>query len=496
MDGLSTPCQRPEPATNGGDDVKHRNLQIILVASAVLVSLAWATTSSDAKTTGGRPTSWPMFLYDLGRSDYDARAQSITPANVGTLKQIWSVHAGGVISDQAASVDGVDYWGSWDGYMHATEQSNGRTLWKTQLGSEIDSNCYPAHIGITSSPAVSTVSISGTPRKVVFVGAGNGRFDALNAVNGRVLWSDYFGPPVQGYFLWSSPALYRGSLYFGVASVGSCPDGAGEFVKANPATGVIEASLLTRPSSCVGAGVWSSPTIDTSTGDIYFTTGNDSGYCNGQPEPLAESMVEVTPNLTMVGSWRIPNDQQLPVDSDFGATATLFTARIGGAIVPMVGAANKNGIFYAFRRNDVSAGPVWETPRLTTGGEEISSAAWDGSRLYMGGSVTTVDGRHCPATLRALNPANGHFTWVDCLHGGGDLEAVVSTPGLVWSWSGPKLYVAAARTGKILFRWSDPGGAWQYAPVSFSGSDVIWGDPEGSFREFAPAAASSGHLDP
>ena len=112
---------------------------------------------------------------------------------------------------------------------------------------------------------------------------------------------------------------------------------------------------------------------------------------------------------------------------------------------------------------------------------------WDGSRLYVGGSETTVGNRHCQASIRALNPASGHYLWAACLRGGDMLEALAATPGLVWAWSGPNLYVAAAQTGKILFKWTDPTGAWQYAPVSFSGQDVLWGDPHGAFRELAPA---------
>jgi len=472
------------------DVVARRRLQVIVITVTVLSGLALAVTRSGGQTfarSSTAPPSWPMFLYNLSRSDYDPQERAITPANVKTLKQVWSIHVGGAISDQLASVGGVDYWGSWDGYMHATEQSTGRSLWKTQIGSETDTKCYPTHVGVGSSPDVATVPVAGKSTEVVFVGGGNGSFYALNATTGKVIWSDHFGKPVDGFFLWSSAALYRGNLYFGLASVGSCPNSPGELVQANPATGAIEATFKTRPTGCVGAGVWSSPTIDTSSSDIYFATGNDSGFCPSGPEPLAQAMIEVTPRLSLVGSYRIPNSQQLPQDSDFGATPTLFTARIHGATVPMVGDANKNGIFYAFRRNAISAGPVWETPRLTTGTEEVSSAAWDGSRLYVGGSTTTVGHRHCQASLRALNPANGQYLWADCLTGGDDLEAVVAPPGLVWTFSGPNLYVAAARTGKILFKWTNPTGAWEYAPVSFSGRDVLWGDPHGALREFAPA---------
>jgi outer membrane protein assembly factor BamB len=200
-----------------------------------------------------------MFLHDLGRSDYDPAERAITPGNVRTLTPVWSVNARAAISDQIASVGGVDYWGSWNGDVHATDQSTGRQLWKAQLGSETNHHCYPAHIGIVSSPEVATVPVAGVPTQVVFIGGGNGRFYALDARTGRTIWSDFFGSPSAGYFLWSSPALFRGNLYFGVASVGSCPNIPGELVEADPSTGAIEASLPTSPAGCVGAGVWELP---------------------------------------------------------------------------------------------------------------------------------------------------------------------------------------------------------------------------------------------
>ncbi len=37
----------------------------------------------------------------------------------------------------------------------------------------------------------------------------------------------------------------------------------------------------------------------------------------------------------------------------------LFSATIGGVNRQLVGAVNKNGIYYVLDRNDLAAGPVW-----------------------------------------------------------------------------------------------------------------------------------------
>ena len=73
-------------------------------------------------------------------------------------------------------------------------------------------------------------------------------------------------------------------------------------------------------------------------------------------------------DLSLVGSWTIPVAQQTS-DADFGATPTLFNGVIGGQSVSLVGAIDKNGVFYAFKRDALSSGPVWQT-RIANGGAD------------------------------------------------------------------------------------------------------------------------------
>ena len=95
---------------------------------------------------------------------------------------------------------------------------------------------------------------------------------------------------------------------------------------------------------------------------------------------------------------------QLYSDPDFGTTPTLFTAIINGVSRPLVGALNKNGLFYAWDRTNVAAGPVWETRIANPAGGPLSivSATWDGSRLYVGGGNTIINGVGCYENISAL----------------------------------------------------------------------------------------------
>src|SRR5207247_6907242 len=133
-------------------------------------------------------------------------------------------------------------------------------------------------------------------------------------------------------------------------------------------------------------------------------------------------------------------------DGDFGSTPTLCIAPLKGVSRGLVGAVNKNGIFYAFRRGEINAGPVWRVrissspvPRCDQcpSGDE-AAAAWDGSRLYVGSTSTTIGGKFCYGSVRALDPATGTFLWQHCLSSAYRVMAPpILVHGLVVSSAGP-----------------------------------------------------------
>ncbi len=73
----------------------------------------------------------------------------------------------------------------------------------------------------------------------------------------------------------------------------------------------------------------------------------------------APALIELGPSDVshLLDYWQVPRDQQNG-DSDFGTTLTLFQETINGVSTNMVVAANKDGIYYAFDRSNIGAGPV------------------------------------------------------------------------------------------------------------------------------------------
>lgn len=462
-----------------------RHLALPWKAAAAMILLAAASVLAVHPAAAASSTDWTTYQYNNARSGFQPNDPAINASSVGTLAPNWTFRANDTISSQAIAANGLIYWGSWDGLEHATNPATGTDVWTRYLGDETNNNCSPPHLGVASTATVATMKINGKNTPVLFVGGGNGDYYALNANTGKIVWSVPFGSPAQGYFSWSSPLLYSGSIYVGVSSIGDCPLVPGKLVKLNAASGSQQAVFNATPPGCPGAGIWSSPTVDGGTGDIYVTTGTDGGGACGQSEPYAQAILQFTRNLSLIASWKPPQSQQI-IDGDFGATPTLFSATINGTTQQLVGAANKNGIYYAFRSANVGNGPVWETQPIATSDDTIASSAWDGTSLYVAGHNTVINGTSCEASIRAVDPATGNFRWSDCVSGGGANGAVIAVPGVVFEGIGSIIYAVSSSAGQILWQFQDTSFHWFYSPAMVSNGALYIGNSDGNLYKFTP----------
>jgi polyvinyl alcohol dehydrogenase (cytochrome) len=194
----------------------------------------------------------------------------------------------------------------------------------------------------------------------------------------------------------------------------------------------------------------------------------------------------------LVDSWQVPSSDRV-ADGDFGTTPTLFSASVGGRLRGLLGAANKNGTYYAFDRAHVGRGPGW-TASIARGGScpycgdgSISSSAFDGTRLFVAGGATAIGGAACSGSLRALDPATGGVSWQLCLASGPVLAGVVSTPGLVLVGAGPDLVGVAAGSGEVRYRFVAPDRKAAFlAPAWVSGGIVYAGTSGGDLFALGP----------
>jgi outer membrane protein assembly factor BamB len=467
-----------------------RGLQIwvmISIFAILFVTRAFTTHGVRAQVQALAPGDWPTYLINEGRSGFNSAETIINPSTAPNLKLHWSYKVGGAISSQPVEDNGLIYWGSWDGYERATHL-DGTLAWAIFLGKETP-QCFPfTGGGVASTATVSWVSINGTNTLVDFVGGGDGNFYALNATTGAFIWHTFLGA-IPDHYLWSSPLLYNGSIYEGVASYGDCPLVQGQFVQLDATTGAIQHTFSPAPDGCLGATVWGSAAADTRTGMIYIATGNN-GTCSTN-EIYSSAILELrASDLSLVNYWQSPLGHHQP-DRDFGSTPTLFDATINGVLHHMIGAANKDGQYYALDRTNLSQGPLWTDTIAISGAcpecdqASISPSAWDGSTLYMAGGAITLNGNSCKGSVQAVNPATGAFLWQVCLTSGAVFGAVTVVPGLVVVTQGVYLDVLDASSGNILYSYLVPlKGVRFFGSASISNGVLYVGEAHGLSSHF------------
>jgi len=470
------------------------SIVLIMLFAISMVSFVQPVAASSGSSAG----DWTTYLNGISRSGFNSAETSITATTASSLELMWSVQSTGctgspadsptVISNQPIVVNelGSVFWGSWDGCEHATSLS-GAPIWATYIGENNAPNCDPSPVGVASTATYAIIDGGQTP--VVLVGGGNANFYALNAETGAVVWETSLGTP-PNVFIWSSPALYDGSVYIGVSSFGDCPLVQGKLVQLNANNGAVQHVFDVVPNGCVGGSIWSSPTINSAAGTIYVTTGN-GGKCN-KAEPYGYAIVELSAStLAVLGHWQVPKSQRVG-DSDFGSSPTLFQAKVGGITKEYVGASNKNGFYYAWEQGDLGAGPVWKL-RVATGGScpqcgggSISPSAWDGSSVYAAGGNTAINSVSCQGSLRSLNPATGKPNWNLCVAGGPVLGPVTGVPGVLVIGAGTELMAVSSATGAILWSFTT-GGSVFYGGASISDGVLYIGDTGGNLYAFAPS---------
>jgi len=383
-----------------------------------------------------------------------------------------------------AIVNGVVYIGANDGYFYAVSETTRAVLWSQFIGIDTDKpngGCGTGTAGIISTAAVVTDPATG--KLTVYVNGPDGNLYAFNATTGKIVWKSVVDKPstlVNDYYAWGSPLVVNGKVYIGISSECDMPLVPGGLDAFNQSTGALLDTWNSVPAGDLGGSIWSSAAA-LSTGSIIATTGNANTAT--QP-PHNESIVRLSgTNLALLDSWQLPTSQVI-TDADFGASPTIFTAVINGVSTTMVGACNKNGIFYALNANQLSAGPVWQTrltaPYITGNRECIAAAVWNGTSLIAsGGDQTTINGNSYPGSVRALNPATGALLWQTGLPG-----TVVGTPTedgsgvlAVQLYDADQAadcgyYFLNAATGSVIGRITLPNAASFGQPI-FTGNSLV-----------------------
>lgn len=406
------------------------------------------------------PDDWPTYEHDLGRSGYNPGEHNLSVANVGQLALKWKFVPGGPISGAPIVVNGTVYVGSWDGFLYSLYASNGSVIWKKNLGQVTDSGCpWISPRGVGASPTYSGGFL---------YDAGPSTLYKLDASNGTVVWHASIG-----VYLWSSPVVYNGFVYEGVASGCDNPLIQGElrqYYDSNGSLARVFYVVGSAGSGDLGGSIWSTPAVDIARNVIWITTGNEETctcYSRGVVALNATT-------LKVLGNWTQP---YAGYDYDFGAGPTLMNDSAGHALILTT---NKDGYTRTFNRTNVSASgwnPIWVHQTTTyppfthPTATSISPAAYDGRYAYVAGGGTTVAGHSVLGTVSAMYPGNGTYVWRTATPGvtigglsaaNGLVAAAVggeyysSSAGRYFGDNNSTLEVLDAANGSVLFQYPIP----------------------------------------
>jgi polyvinyl alcohol dehydrogenase (cytochrome) len=310
------------------------------------------------------------------------------------------------------------------GWFYKLDATTGAVLDKVFLGFQPKLSCSALGIVATATAAVDPSD----HQPVVYVGAPDGYLYALNAADLSVRWKSVIALPSttnNDYFQWSSPTVANGKVYVGIASNCDTPLVRGGVASYDQVTGTHLATFFTVPNGVVGGSVWSTVAVD-SQGYVYATTGNP--VTKSSTPDYTEAIVKLDGNtLAPVGFFGVPESARTG-DGDFGGSPTIFTATIGTTPTPMVGACNKNGIYYAVNRATMKL--AWQKrigakSSSSTPAQCTAAAVYNGTSLYMAGPATTIGGFSYRGSIMKINPATGGFQWHTGLPNG-----VIGSPGM------------------------------------------------------------------
>ena len=505
------PAPRPPRAPRAPRAKGHRTLLTVIAVLVVVgviigvyiyvVGLPQPATSTTPvvpnNCLGDTSGDWPTYLGEISRNAQNCGEKQLSSSNAAQLTQLWAFNTSemnpGYLDAEPIVVDNTVYVGAGNGIFYAINATSGKEVWQSiNLGN--DTQCYYPD-GITSSATVTGGE--------VYVGGGDGTFYVLNQSTGHVDWSYFVGNVTQGYYIWASPLVLTNlhSVYFGIAS-NSCDT---PLVNG----GLLQLSLTThqkvnffsdlspaQQSACnpalphsnstnspgCGGSIWSSPAYDAATNTIWATTGN--GYGLSVPE-YGDSLMEWNAStLALISHWTVPNADQI-YDGDFGGTPTLVDP-VGGP--PMVFATSKNGWSYAFDRDNIAAGPVWQY--LISQFPSVAPDAYGGGYIYVAGHGTTIGGTHYSGAIRAFNPQVNQTVWAVGMPDevtGAPIYAnglVVVASSTVPPIRGGLLDVLNSTTGKVLFSYTGTGQYGFEAAASIANGVIYIGNTNGLLLAF------------
>lgn len=327
---------------------------------------------------------WPRYGGDdlLTNHVPSARAAGLSSATAAQIVERWQVPLGGrfvasPLYAEGVSIDGklenVVYAATGTGAVVALRSEDGRVLWRRNVSGTV-TTCGSTY-GISSSPVLDRT------RNLLYVIGADGLLNALDLSTGATApgWPVQIIERTDAEYVWGGLSLVGARVYVPVASYCDKPAADevfadGRLVAVDVGLGRIVATFDVVPGPNNLGSIWGygGTSVDPLTGDLWTATGNSWVYdpecdCIVETAGYGESIVVLDQDLNVLAFNR-PDGLPLVEDNDFGAAPLLFQPP---GCPPMAAANAKNGVVYAWSRDEIWVGASWSS---RVGPDELGSA--------------------------------------------------------------------------------------------------------------------------
>ena len=452
----------------------------------VLVSFPAASSSS----TTASPR-WLAYGRD-GQLTNFVQVPGLTSRTARALRVRWTKQLDGPIVASPLYAEGTLFAETEAGSVYALRPSDGAIRWHRTLGVVPTQSC--GTWGLTSTGAIDLV------RNVLYAISSDGLLHALSLTSG----SEQPGWPVpvtsahaDGEYVWGGLRLLHNMVYVGVASYCDVPgsDGHlanGRLVAVDVAHATVKATFdpVAGDGNMGGIWGWGGVSVDPAGKTLWTGVGNSYVWdaacsCITENAGYGNSMVKLTPDLRVVGSYR-PKGLPDELDLDFGSTPLLFQPK---GCKPYAAGNDKNGWMYVWNRKRLKYGPrqsfgLGDGLAAFVGQPSYSpplrmifaSHVFDrrgGKKIGDGIQGFTIN-RHCGIARRWLSSVGEGQMPPPLVLG----EVVFAAGGETGGYT-----VLDGRTGKALWRF--PTAAATLAPSIAAGTRIFAGDFGGTLRAFS-----------
>ena len=430
-----------------------------MTALLLLPGAAFAVCDEPASPEG----EWPSYGHDLSNSRHQDQGTGIDTTTAQSLKKaflyrvpgVGAPNARGVINATPIVAGGCVFVESSSssqiGRIAAIDADTGTQIWAQEV--TVGANGF-------GGPAVSTPALFDNLVISAYDKKAAPFLMAHDRSTGVQVWKSDPIDTQPNSGINASPVVYDGLVFigfFGNADAGSHERGG--FVLLDAATGdVVKKTFVIDDESFAenyeGAGIWSTPAIDTQTGFAYVGTSNPH---NPQHEYYrSNSLIKVDLNRDsgdfgeIVASYKgihdtvVPGAQDQPVcetapdahhyaytfsttclavDVDFGASPNLF--RVNGE--KRIGGLQKAGIYHIVKASDMTGLSRTPVGPGCFACDAASSAYADGHAYVPGGP---------PGEMVAVKGSNGVPSWASPIGGGFTYNPAAVSNGVVWTTDG------------------------------------------------------------